>query len=195
VPLSLDVDAALLHGSSVGGARPKALLRDADRRLIAKFGSRTDVVPVVKAEFIAMDLARRAGLDVANVELTDVLDKDVLLIERFDRPGGGTRRIMVSALTMLGLDELGARYASYADLATVIRARFAEPDATLRELFARITFNLLVSNNDDHARVSSSVASSGRRRTTSRRRKAAPSSITNSTSSAPSGPKCANRLA
>ena len=69
MPLSPALDRALLHGSSIGGARPKALLDDGDRKLIAKFSSTTDTYPVVKGEFVAMELARRAGLDVARVEL------------------------------------------------------------------------------------------------------------------------------
>jgi serine/threonine-protein kinase HipA len=152
VPLSPALDQALLHGSSVGGARPKALLSDGARWLIAKFSSTTDTYPVVKGEFVAMELARRAGLNVAAVALTQALGKDVLLIDRFDRPAAGGRRAMVSALTILGLDEVGARYASYADLAQVIRSRFTDPLPTLRELFSRITFNILTGNNDDHAR-------------------------------------------
>lgn len=152
IPLSPALDQALLHGSSVGGARPKALLSDGDRRLIAKFSSTTDTYPVVKGEFVAMELARRAGLNVAKVELTDALGKDALLIDRFDRPATGGRRAMVSALTILELDEVAARYASYADLAQIIRARFTDPQQTLRELFSRITFNILTGNNDDHAR-------------------------------------------
>ena len=59
---------------------------------------------------------------------------------------------MVSALTILELDEVAARYASYADLATIVRGRFTDANATLHELFARITFNILTGNNDDHAR-------------------------------------------
>lgn len=152
IPLSPALDQALLHGSSVGGARPKALLSDGARRLIAKFSSTADTYPVVKGEFLAMELARRAGVDVAAVELTRVLGKDVLLIGRFDRPGAAGRLAMVSALTILNLDEVGARYASYADLAQVIRARFTAPIPTLRELFSRITFNILIGNTDDHAR-------------------------------------------
>jgi serine/threonine-protein kinase HipA len=99
-----------------------------------------------------MELARRCGLKTATVELIEVIGKQVLLVERFDRPGGGTRLAMVSALTVLGLDEMGARHASYADLADQIRARFTSPAATLRELFARMTFNILIGNTDDHAR-------------------------------------------
>lgn len=152
IPLSPVLDQALLHGSSVGGARPKALLRDGERELIAKFSSSSDTYPVVKGEFVAMELARRAGIDVAAVELTQALGKDALLVERFDRPGGERRRQLISALTILGLSEIAARYASYADLADAIRARFTAPAPTLRELFSRIVFNVLTGNNDDHAR-------------------------------------------
>jgi len=152
VPLSPDLDQALMHGSSVGGARPKTLLCDDGRSLIGKFSSSSDPYPVVKGEFAAMELARRAGLTVAPVRLERVLGRDVLLVERFDRPGGGERRALVSVLTILGLDPLLARYASYADLSHIVRARFTSPADTLRELFARITFNILVGNTDDHAR-------------------------------------------
>jgi serine/threonine-protein kinase HipA len=152
IPLSPALDQALLHGTSVGGARPKALLNDGARQLIAKFSSSTDTYPVVKGEFMAMELARQAGLDVAAVQLTQALGKDVLLIDRFDRSATGERRAMVSALTVLGLDEVAARYASYAELAHQIRTRFSDPVATLSELFSRITFNILTGNNDDHAR-------------------------------------------
>lgn len=154
-PLSAGLDRALLHASSVGGARPKALIEDGGRRLIAKFSSTTDTYSVVKGEFVAMRLAAWAGLDVAPVELTSAMGRDVLLVERFDRvggPDGEWRRAIVSALTMLELDEMEARYASYADLAQIVRERFTEPKATLRELFARIVFNVLVGNTDDHAR-------------------------------------------
>jgi serine/threonine-protein kinase HipA len=152
-PLSPELDAALLHGSSVGGARPKALLDDEGRQLIAKFSSSTDTYLVVNSEFVAMELARLAGIDTAPVEISPALSKDVLLVERFDRPGNSTRRMMVSAMTVLGLSPNEAIFAaSYAKLADAIRLRFTKPKATLQELFARITFNILVSNTDDHAR-------------------------------------------
>jgi serine/threonine-protein kinase HipA len=135
-----------------GAAAASKLAAGGDRRLIAKFSSSTDTYPAVKGEFAAMELARRANLEVAPVELTTVLGRDVLLVERFDRHPVDGRRSMVSALTILGLDEMAGRYASYADLAVHIRERFTEPARTLRELFSRITFNVLVGNTDDHAR-------------------------------------------
>jgi serine/threonine-protein kinase HipA len=155
VPLQPDLDKALQHGSSLGGARPKALISAGDRKLIAKFSTGTDLYNVVKVEFIAMRLARLAGLNVASVELTRALGKDVLLIERFDREKaaqGWLRRPIVSALTLFGLDEMMAMYASYEDLAEIIRHRFTHPAETLRELYGRIVFNVLCGNTDDHAR-------------------------------------------
>ncbi len=147
-----ELAAAVFRGTSIGGARPKAIVRDGNRSLIAKFSTATDTYPVVKAEAVAMQLAVRVGLDVPGSFVESVAGRDVLLVERFDRPGDGTRRQMVSGLTMLGLDESVGRYATYHGLADLIRARFTEPAATLRELFTRIVFNVAVGNIDDHAR-------------------------------------------
>ncbi|GGH05140.1 phosphatidylinositol kinase [Glycocaulis albus] len=155
LPLTPALDQALNHGTSIGGARPKALIDDANSKFIAKFSASNDTYSVVKAEFIAMKLAAACGLNTAHVALTRAASKDVLLIERFDRTltkNGWTRRAMVSALTMLGLDEMMARYASYEDLAELIRHRFTGPKDTLRELYGRICFNVLCGNTDDHAR-------------------------------------------
>lgn len=155
VPLSPKLDQALLHGTSLGGARPKVLIEDGKRKFIAKFSASNDLYSVVKAEFMAMRLAHEVGLDVAPVHLRRALGKDVLMIERFDgvwSDGHWHRRAMVSALTMFELDEMMAAYASYEKLAEIIRHRFVNPKATLRELFSRIVFNILCGNTDDHAR-------------------------------------------
>jgi serine/threonine-protein kinase HipA len=155
-PLSAALEVALLRGTSIGGARPKALIDGVSAgqpKLIAKFSSTTDTYPVVQAEFVAMELARRAGLDVAPVELTTGLGRRVLLIERFDRTVTGCRRQMISALTILKLTPFPeGRFATYVDLAHQIRARFVSPERTLRELFGRIAFNMLCGNTDDHGR-------------------------------------------
>jgi serine/threonine-protein kinase HipA len=155
VPLTPELESALLHGSSIGGARPKTMITSGDEKFIAKFSSQNDLYNVVKAEFIATRLAQKAGIAAASVSLERAAGKDVLLIERFDREkanDGWQRRAMVSALTLLELDELMARYASYEDLATIIRHRFVSPKETLRELFTRMVFNILCGNTDDHAR-------------------------------------------
>lgn len=155
LPLQPDLDKALQHGSSIGGARPKALISANDKKFIAKFSTSNDLYNVVKAEFIAMRLAKLASLNVAAVNLQRALGKDVLLIERFDREKaqqGWLRKPIVSALTLFGLDEMMAKYASYQDLADIVRHRFTDPTETLHELFGRLVFNILCGNTDDHAR-------------------------------------------
>lgn len=155
VPVTPELMRALYHGTSIGGARPKAAIEDAETKFIAKFSSSGDVINVVKAEFVAMRLAERLGLNVAATRLEKAAGKDVLLVRRFDRTKtatGWARRPMVSALTLLGLDEMMGRYASYQDFAEIIRARFTHPKKTLRELFSRLVFNVLCGNTDDHAR-------------------------------------------
>ena len=155
LPLTAELDQALFHGSSIGGARPKALVQDQGNKYVAKFSSSSDLHNVVKTEFIAMRLAALSGLHAAPVKLTKAANKDVLLIKRFDRlpkDNYWTRKAMVSALTILGLDEMMARYASYERLAEIIRHRFSDPKDTLKELFSRIVFNILCGNTDDHAR-------------------------------------------
>ena len=155
IPLTTELDQALHRGSSIGGARPKALIEDDSTKYIAKFSSSTDLYNVVKAEFASMRLASLIGLSVAPVELTKSSKKDVLLIERFDREltgQGWQRKCMVSALTLLGLDEMMARYASYQDLSEIIRHKFTDARTTLKELFFRLVFNILSGNTDDHAR-------------------------------------------
>ncbi len=101
-----------------------------------------------------MELGRRVGLfEVPASRVIDVAGRDVLLMQRFDRTGvPGQRKLMVSALTILGLHEQLGQYATYWELANAIRTEFAKPQAALRDLFARIVFNICIGNIDDHAR-------------------------------------------
>lgn len=154
-PLTKELAQALQHGTSIGGARPKALIQGDDRKFVAKFSSTSDLYSIVKAEYSAMRLAALAGLDVAPVSLHRAASKDVLIVERFDRTAtthGWQRRLILSTLTLLKLDEMMARYAGYEELAELVRAKFRKAPETLKELFSRIVFNILVGNTDDHAR-------------------------------------------
>lgn len=155
IPLTSELDLALFHGSSLGGARPKVSIEDQNKKYIAKFSTGSDIYNVVKAEFVAMRLAKEVGLNVAPVKITSAAGKDLVLIERFDRikvDAGWQRKSMLSALTLFGLDEMMARYASYEILAEIIRHKFTKPKETLEELFSRLVFNIQCGNTDDHAR-------------------------------------------
>ncbi|MCA5894503.1 type II toxin-antitoxin system HipA family toxin [Isoptericola sp. NEAU-Y5] len=160
-PVPASLAAAAQHGTSIGGARPKALLQDGDRQLVAKFSSSTDTRPAVQAEAVAMLLARRAGINVPDVEVTRAAGHEVLLLDRFDRvakpAGEGTarfeRRQMITMLTVLGLREMSSYQATYAQLADAVRTGpWTDVRGTLTELYTRLVFNVLVGNNDDHLR-------------------------------------------
>ncbi|MCL1899761.1 MAG: type II toxin-antitoxin system HipA family toxin [Promicromonosporaceae bacterium] len=156
-PIPASLAAAAQHGTSIGGARPKALLDGVGIGWLAKFSSSADTRPVVQAEGVAMHLAGDAGIEVPEVSVIESAGRKVLLVRRFDRvetPSGAlARRQMVSLLTVLGLHENSARYATYADIADAVRrGPWSGVEATLEELFRRLVFNVLVGNNDDHLR-------------------------------------------
>jgi serine/threonine-protein kinase HipA len=142
-------------GSSLGGARPKAATTRNGTPWIAKFSAKDDTYPVCRVEHATMTLAAECGLNVPRLALESVFHRDVYLIERFDRfvrDGKTGRRSFASALTMLEAQEIAAYHYSYRDLAEVLRQYGTEPKQDLRELFRRMVFNILVSNDDDHLR-------------------------------------------
>ena len=143
---------ALLSGTAIGGARPKALIEDGGVQYIAKFSTASDSYSVVGAEAASIVLARIAGIRVPNARVVTSLGKDILLIERFDRVGANQRRMTVSGLTILGLGEMGSRHGTYPQLLDALRKHTAEPSLVGEELFRRIAFNIAISNTDDHLR-------------------------------------------
>jgi len=154
-PLPESLGDALLHGSSVGGARPKALLDGENQKWIAKFSSTTDHYPVVRSEYATMWLASQCGIEVPAIKLLKELGKDVLLVRRFDRELVGSqwhRRFLISGLTALQLHETEAVLASYPELASFIRRSGGQYPTDAQQLFRRMLFNILVGNTDDHAR-------------------------------------------
>lgn len=147
----------LLQGTSMGGARPKAVVEDNSALWIAKFSSPTDRWNQPRVEHALLRLAKTCGLNVADSKIIDIAKKDVLLVRRFDRDicdQGYQRHRMVSALTLLqSEDSASARTNwSYLLLADEIRRISAHPKNDLHELFGRMCFNALISNLDDHPR-------------------------------------------
>lgn len=142
-------------GSSLGGARPKATVRDTEGNLwIAKFPSKHDEFNVGAWEKVVHDLAKMCGLNVPESKLTSFSKYgSTFLVKRFDRDGD--RRIhFASAMTMLGKQD-GASSAdgtSYLDIVSFIKSNGAQPKKDLVELWKRIVFSMAVSNTDDHLR-------------------------------------------
>lgn len=149
------VEELIRAGTSMGGARPKATLEDADALWIAKFPHPEDKWNNPRVEHAMMTLARECGLTCAETRLVTVGDRDVVLVRRFDRhksDGGYLRSRMVSALTLLDADgSLDRAKWSYLLLADELRRCTGRPQE-LAELFRRVCFNALISNTDDHPR-------------------------------------------
>ncbi|PZU14639.1 MAG: phosphatidylinositol kinase [Citromicrobium sp.] len=153
--LDENLRALLAAGSSLGGARPKAATMIGEQPWIAKFQKRGDSFPECRVELATMRLASECGLDVPPLDFRRVLDRDIYLIERFDRIPHGNwleRRPFASGLTMLGAHESEVSSFSYADLAGAIRQFGTKVRQDLRELFCRMLLNILVTNDDDHLR-------------------------------------------
>jgi serine/threonine-protein kinase HipA len=177
LPIPAHLEAIFMDGTALGGARPKASVRDAHGVLwLAKFSSRRDSFDVPAIECAALRLAAAAGLTVPPVEVRTLGARKVMLIRRFDRywikpgqtpgveddlmtmqPGHGRaehRLAFVSGLTLMGCDETESRTKAYTDLAQAIRSH-CHPGvirADNAELFKRMVYNILVSNDDDHLR-------------------------------------------
>ena len=149
------INQLLKPGSSLGGARPKATIRDIDGSLwIAKFPSERDEINVGAWEKVIHDLARICGLSVPDSRIeTFSHHGSTFLVKRFDRVKN--RRIhFSSAMTMLNKAD-GASAAdgsSYLEIADFLLEYGAKPKADLCELWKRIVFNMAVSNTDDHLR-------------------------------------------
>ena len=145
-----DLRLLLAPGSSLGGARPKASVRDRDGHLaIAKFPHRDDEINTVLWEAVALRLAAKAGIPVSDWRIEHVLNKPVLLLRRFDRVQG-QRIPFLSAMSMLGASDNESR--NYLEFVDALRRYGASPKQDMHELWRRIVFSILISNTDDHLR-------------------------------------------
>ncbi|HZL49515.1 MAG TPA: type II toxin-antitoxin system HipA family toxin [Terracidiphilus sp.] len=150
VETAADLRLLLAPGSSLGGARPKASVRDRDGELaIAKFPHHSDLISTVLWEAVALRLASAAGINTAIGRVERVAGRPVFLLRRFDREGT-TRRPFLSAMSMLGAVDHETR--SYLEIADAIQRYGATPPEDLHELWRRIVFSILISNTDDHLR-------------------------------------------
>ncbi len=151
------VEKLMVIGTSMGGARPKAVVEDDDGLWIAKFNRPDDAWNNARVEHAMLTLARACGLVTAESRVVEVAGRDVLLVKRFDRErtdAGYRRARMVSALTLLRAEDTyqSRDKWSYVLLAEELRRVCAEPRQGTSELFRRMCFNALISNVDDHPR-------------------------------------------
>lgn len=153
----------LLEGTSMGGARPKAVVEDDGALWIAKFNRPDDKWNHARVERAMLELARNCGVHTAETRLTTIGDRDALLVKRFDREGtkkGYRRARMLSALTLLRAEDSHTDRSkwSYVLLAEELRRISERPKDDAPELFKRMCFNALISNSDDHPRNHAVIA-------------------------------------
>ena len=153
----------MLIGTSMGGARPKAVVEDGEWLWIAKFNRPDDRWNNTRVERAILELAKTCGVSVATSRVETIGGKDVLLVKRFDREKtdkGYQRARMISGLTLLRAEEAAEmrdRW-SYVLLAEELRRVVEEPKRDAPELFRRMVFNALISNIDDHPRNHAVIA-------------------------------------
>jgi serine/threonine-protein kinase HipA len=154
-PVRHDLLQLLEQGTSIGGARPKCTVELDDALWIAKFPARGDTVNFPRIECATMLLAKACGITIPELRLVTVGDKDVLLVQRFDRrksAAGYQRFGFLSALSLMEWDERDRSQWSYPSLADRMRSAVLAQSAELQQLFRRMVFNVLCRNTDDHPR-------------------------------------------
>jgi serine/threonine-protein kinase HipA len=147
----------LVHpGSSLGGARPKAVVMDDGGNLyVAKFPSRKDDYDVGLWEHLSHLLAKETGILAAETSVIETGKKyHALLSKRFDRTADGRRKHFASAMTLLGLtDGCDAKTGNgYLDIVDFILQNCCDVEGNLRQLYRRVAFNIAIGNSDDHFR-------------------------------------------
>ena len=149
--------------TSMGGARPKAVVEDDYGLWVAKFSRPDDPWNFPRIEHAMLDLAQRCGIQSARSKIETIGGKDVLLVQRFDREKtslGYLKARMISGLTVLQADELPSDQShwSYVILVEEIRRHTSTPKEAANQLFRRMCFNCLISNTDDHPRNHAIIA-------------------------------------
>jgi serine/threonine-protein kinase HipA len=157
------IEELMLVGTSMGGARPKAVVEDRHGLWVAKFNRPDDRFNHARVERAMLRLAHACGIQVPESKVTTVGDRDVLLVKRFDREKtiqGYRRARMLSALTLLRAEEMPdeRHHWSYVQLAEELRRISVQPAKDAPELFRRMCFNALISNIDDHPRNHAVIA-------------------------------------
>jgi serine/threonine-protein kinase HipA len=160
---SIQVQELMLLGTSVGGARPKAVVEDDVGLWIAKFSRPDDRWNNPRVEHAMLELARQCGINAARSRIENIAGQDVLMVQRFDREKtsrGYVRARMISGLTLLRAEDSTQKRErwSYVVMSEELRRVVGEPKRDAAELFRRMCFNALISNIDDHPRNHSLIA-------------------------------------
>lgn len=143
-------------GTGVGGARPKALLYDAQGCYLAKFNRITqDAYNNARVELACLRMARAAGLEVKDGRVvTGVNGREVLLLERFDTAGPARHHLITvnGLLKEPNTQSDPGRAFRYDDIHDLLRVHSKRIEKDLEQLLRLMLFNRAINNTDDHER-------------------------------------------
>jgi len=144
-------------GTGVGGARPKALLYDADGHYLAKFNRLgLDTYNNARVELACMNMARSAGIDIGEGRVVSGINgREVLLLERFDIDPAGSRYHLVTVNGLLkepGTQRDFGNAFRYDDICYLLRRHSFSIETDLQQLLRLMLFNRAINNTDDHER-------------------------------------------
>ena len=142
------------HGSGLGGARPKTLIEFEKREWIAKFNRDIDLVDMCAVEYVAMQMAREAGIDVPDVAITQTARGPVVLVARFDHEADRQHHLvsvasLINKFAITQFDEAAMSYPGIFQLGNRIGTRTLD---LAEKIFRRMLFNIAIGNTDDHLR-------------------------------------------
>lgn len=139
--------------SSLGGARPKLLIRDLTSYFIAKYSMQSDAFDYVHVEHACLNLAKACGLQVADSKVETVDGKPVLLVKRFDVTANDALPIYsVNSLLKDADTQHDLQQPSYNHLISLVRRYSQNVSSDLQQLFGQMLFNNCINNRDDHLR-------------------------------------------
>lgn len=153
-PVDARLRKKLVATPSMGGARPKATIRDGDEFWIVKPYLPSDIANIPLLEHATQRWGRLAGLRFAQTEYHPIgTGLGAVRVLRFDR--AADRRFMaLSGATLLQTEYPGQTIPaqwSYPRLAEEL-LRIGAPNEDRIELFGRMVFNAVCGNDDDHPR-------------------------------------------
>lgn len=147
----------LILATTMGGARPKVTLQDDGVYYLAKFSKPADLINMPVVEFATLQLARQCKIDVPNVSLRRVGERDVFLIERFDRVNNQQLHY-ISIHSLFNRDRIRIfdnafnDPCSYVAIGKILRSHARDWSADIEQLYRRMVFNVIMGNIDDHGR-------------------------------------------
>ena len=158
-PVAEDKRRLIAPGTTLGGARPKALVTIEGAQWVVKFSENDDAADTPLIEHACMTLAGQARIRVAQTRAIPVRTmrrskRHAVAVLRFDRAGSADEPLRVHAHSAQVALRAEGNAMGYPELAQLLRRRGPVAGGVareqMRELFRRMVFNILMDNTDDH---------------------------------------------